>query len=158
MKHGKQTIRLLLSSVLMTCLLVLSGCQSESQLPPQPSTQSLTQQLLDTKRIVVQGIPASLDKPEKVDYSNRLLGQFNASETPAVATGVASTTPVITTTYDNVDYEEYFLPDQYSIFLIHYGSDADDLATRYNTLLQYTHGLLNAIQQSNEVSVLPPKK
>ncbi|QKE54328.1 hypothetical protein ACSA002_0140 [Salmonella phage vB_SalM_SA002] len=114
--------------------------------------------MLDSKRIVVQGIPASLDKAEKVDYSDRLLGQFNASETPAVLTGTTSTAPVITTTYDNVDYEEYFLPDQYSIFLIRFGSDADDLATRYNTLLQYTHGLLNAIQQSNEVSVLPPKK
>lgn len=114
--------------------------------------------MLDSKRIVVQGIPASLDKVEKVDYSNRLLGQFNASETPVALSGLPSTTPVVTTTYDNVDYEEYFLPDQYSIFLIRFGSDADDLATRYNTLLQYTHGLLNAIQQSNEVSVLPPKK
>lgn len=159
MMNARQRIRLKLALGLMLLTTALSGCQSESP-SPLPSTPSLTQQLLDSKRLVVQGLPASLSKPAEVNFSGRLLTQFNATSTPTASTLTASpaTSPVVTTTYDNVDYEEYFLPEQDSVFLIKFGSEADDLADRYNALLHYTNGLLTAIGQANQVSVIPATK
>lgn len=159
MKLAKLRTKLKLVLGLTLLVTALSGCQSESQLPP-PSTQSLTQQLLDTKRIVVQGIPASLNKPAEVNFSSRLLTQFNADSSPVASTSTVQplASPVVVTTYDNVDYEEYFLPEQDSIFLIKFGSEADDLADRYNALLKYTNGLLTAIEQANQVSIIPATK
>lgn len=107
----------------------------------------------------MQGIPASLDAPAKADFSSRLLTQFNAvdtSKTSAPAQVTTTVSPVITS-YNNVDYNEYVLPDDYSLFLIKIGLDGDNQAERYNTLLQYTKGLLKAIDQSNQVSVVSPK-
>lgn len=108
----------------------------------------------------MQGIPASLAKPVEVNFSSRLLTQFNANSSPVASTSTVQplVSPVVVTKYDNVDYEEYFLPEQDSIFLIKFGSEADDLADRYNTLLQYTNGLLATIEQANQVSVLPATK
>lgn len=109
---------------------------------------------------MVQGIPASLNTPVEANFSSRLLTQFNATSTPLASTSTVTSvvSPVVVTKYDNVDYEEYFLPDQDSIFLIKFGSEADDLADRYNTLLKYTTGLLTAIEQANQVSILQPTK
>jgi len=108
----------------------------------------------------VQGIPASLDSPAKADFSSRLLTQFNAVDTSkpaATPTQVTTTVSPVVTSYNNVDYNEYVLPDDYSLFLIKIGLDGDNQAERYNTLLQYTKGLLKAIDQSNQVSVVSPK-
>lgn len=159
MKLAKLRTMLILPLMSMLLTTALSGCQSENQLPP-PSTQSLTQQVLESKRIIVQGIPASLAKPVEVNFSSRLLTQFNANSSPVASTSTVQplVSPVVVTKYDNVDYEEYFLPEQDSIFLIKFGSEADDLADRYNTLLQYTNGLLATIEQANQVSVLPATK
>ncbi|QXO09976.1 hypothetical protein pEaSNUABM37_00015 [Erwinia phage pEa_SNUABM_37] len=101
-----------------------------------------------------------MDQPADVNFGSRLLTQFNANSSPVASTSsvTSAVTPVIVTQYDNVDYEEYFLPEQDSIFLIRFGSEADDLADRYNTLLKYTKGLLTAIEQANQVSILPPKQ
>lgn len=162
MMNVKRKIRLTLILGLALLTMALSGCQSENQLPPL-NTQSLTQQTLDTKRIVVQGIPAALNKPVEANFSGRLLTQFNAGDpataTPSVVTPAAPVvSSVVVTKYDNVDYEEYFLPESDSIFLIKFGSEADDLADRYNTLLKYTNGLLTVIEQANQVSVIPATK
>lgn len=81
-----------------------------------------------------------------------MLSQFNHDVAPAPAADVG---PPTQSAYDNVNYEEYFyLPDEYSVFLIKFGSDADDLAIRYNKLLLYTKGLLTSIEQTNQVSII----
>lgn len=110
--------------------------------------------------MVVQSVPASLDKREDVDFSSRVFTQFNAIDVSTALTpsGSALPEPETRLTPSTLEYEEFVLPDQYSIFLIRLGSEADDLATRYNTLLSYTHGLLNAIQQLNGVSVTSAKQ
>lgn len=105
---------------------------------------------------MVQGIPAALDRSVNTDFSSRLLTQFHADG--PTAPSLTPTSPVVTTTYDAVDYDVYYLPDEVSVFLIRLGSEADDLADRYNTLLQYTQGLLRTIEQTNQVSVLPVKQ
>lgn len=112
-------------------------------------SSATSQQILESKRLVVQGIPAVLNQSVAPTFSSRLLTQFNADPTPA------STTPDVTTHYTDVDYEVYYLPDEVSVFLIKFGSEADDLADRYNALLTYTNGLLRTIEQTNQVSVLP---
>lgn len=117
-------------------------------------SSATSQQILESKRLVVQGIPAVLDQPVEPTFSSRLLTQFNADPTP-IATIPAATTTVVTTHYTDVDYEVYYLPDEVSIFLIKFGSEADDLADRYNALLTYTKGLLRTIEKTNQVSVLP---
>ena len=80
-----------------------------------------------------------MDAPATVDFSTRMLTRFNADGS-------------ITTSSETLtEYEDYVLPDEYSIFLVKYASEVDDLATRYNTLLAYTKGLLTVIEQYNHV-------
>ena len=104
----------------------------------------------------VQSIPSQLDKEATPDFKSRVLVEF----TPDQQNTVSSVSEVIQSpVYAQVEYEEYFyLPETTSAFLIKLGSEADDLAYRYNTLLKYTKGLLTAIDQSNNVVIGTGKK
>lgn len=156
-------MRLILITKLMLLLTVLSGCQSKDNLPAiQQNTQSLTQQVVEQRKLMVQGIPSPLDQEVKADFKSRIITEFTPDQQPtsvltttvSVAPTVPTASSVVTTGYGDSYSDDYFyLPDATSIWLIRFGGEADDLANRYNALLVYTRGLLTAIEQSNNVTL-----
>lgn len=165
----KKTAIALLTHISLMCVLVISGCGSTAQ--EQQQQQAIlqaqeekeiykeqaeqTNQLLEIRRLEVEPPPTALVTPQSSDYQQRLINHFTQPvampSNISTATDGTNTSTVTTTSPPSDDQD--VIPEDDVVFLIQLTASADDLADRYNRLIQYTNNLLQTVEAANNVRV-----